>query len=184
MTAAEQREKRLESISDDVAMAANGDAAAFTRLIESCEGMLYHVCRATLRNDADAADAAQEAVITAWQRIAQLRSAVSFPAWLARICINRCRRIARAKRPEAPLDEPKAGIRSDAKLDVAGAVERLPQDLRPTVVLYYFEDWSVKDIARATGTFEGTVKSRLHRARKLLTESLYGYQEEIRDDTR
>jgi RNA polymerase sigma-70 factor (ECF subfamily) len=184
MTAAEQREKRLESISDNVTLAAGGDAAAFARLIESCEGMLYRVCRSALRSDADAADAAQETVIAAWQRIGQLRHAESFPAWLAKICINRCRCIARSKKPGELTGEPQAGMQSDARMDVEAAVESLPQELRPVVVLYYFEDWSIRDIARATGTFEGTVKSRLHRARKLLTEALYGYQEEKHDGTR
>lgn len=184
MTAAEQREKRLEIMADDVRLAAAGDADAFSRLVTANEGMLYRVCRATLRNEADAADAAQETVIAAWQRIGQLRHAESFQAWLAKICINRCRRIARTQKRQSPGEEPLSGMHADARLDVARAVEGLPEDLRPAVVLFYFEDWSVGDIARATGTFEGTVKSRLHRARKLLTETLYGYQEEKRDDSR
>lgn len=177
MTAAEQREKRLETMADDVRFAAAGDADAFSRLVVENQGMLYRMCRASLRNEADAADAAQETVIAAWQRIGQLRRAESFQAWLAKICINRCRRIAKARRRQTPEEEPFSGTHTDARLDVESAVERLPEDVRPAVVLFYFEDWGIGDIARATGTFEGTVKSRLHRARKLLTETLYGYQE-------
>lgn len=184
MTALELREKRLESISDNARLAAQGDETAFSWLIEESEGMLYRVCRSILHSEADCADAVQETVITAWRRIGQLRNGASFPAWLARICVNRCYRLARSRKAGDGFDEPQTRMQSDARLDVESAMQRLPRELKLAISLYYFEDWGIKEIARASGVFEGTVKSRLHRARKILSDSLIGYKEEKRDVTR
>lgn len=162
-----------------------GDAAAFSRLVLDNEGMLYRVCRAILKSDADCADAVQEAILTAWQRIGQLKNGDSFPAWAARICINRCYRIARSRRRQSSQIEPELQDNSqDARLDVLSAVSALPEGIRLAVVFYYYEDWSVEQIAEALGIFQGTVKSRLHRARQMLAEKLTNYKEGNRIDAR
>jgi RNA polymerase sigma factor (sigma-70 family) len=182
VTDTELRKQTQGSYTDTVRLAASGDAAAFAQLIESNEGMLYRVCRTILRSEADCADAVQDTVITAWQQIGKLRNSASFPAWAARICINRCYRRARGSRPQEAFAEPVVHGANDAKLDVMQAIQSLPEELRLTVVFYYFEDWSVEEIARALGTFQGTVKSRLHRARQLLASSLRDYREGNRYD--
>ncbi len=168
-----------------VALAASGDAEAFSRLIMEHEGMLYRVCRTILQSEADCADAVQETVITAWRSLGQLKNADSFPAWVARICINRCyRQLRRSKRTEAETAFAGREPGHDARLDVSSAVAALPESLRLVVVFYYFEDWKVEQIAWATGLLRGTVKSRLHRARQLLAEQLRDYKEGFRDDAR
>lgn len=168
-----------------VSLAASGDAEAFSRLILEHEGMLYRVCRTILRNEADCADAVQETVIMAWRNLGQLKNAVSFPAWVARICINQCyRQLRRSKRTEAETMFSSHEPGHDARLDVSGAIAALPEDMRLVVVFYYFEDWKVEQIAKATGLLRGTVKSRLYRARQLLAEQLRNYKEGSRDDAR
>lgn len=183
VTVTEIQERKRIAISDNVRLASHGDAAAFSRLVLDNEGMLYRVCRAILPSEADCADAVQETIIMAWQRIGQLRNGESFPAWAARICINRCYRIARRHRQPGSLAEPEPQqIHNDTKLDVLSAVSTLPEGIRLTVVFYYFEDWSVQKIAQTLGIFQGTVKSRLHRARQLLAETLTNYKEGNRYD--
>jgi RNA polymerase sigma factor (sigma-70 family) len=184
VTATELKQRSREEMSGNAIRAAEGDVAAFSRLVEASEGMLYRVCRTILRSEADCADAVQETVITAWRRIAQLRNSASFPAWAARICINRCYAIARTRKPQEGFDEPQSTPRNDERLDVMAAVKSLPEDMRLTVAFYYFEDWNIREIARTLGVFEGTVKSRLFRARKLLSETLSDYKEGKRDDAR
>jgi RNA polymerase sigma-70 factor (ECF subfamily) len=166
----------------DTSLAAAGDETAFSRLMEKNAGMLYRVCRTILRSEADCTDAVQETVIAAWRNIARLKNGSSFSAWVARICINRCYSIARKRRPTEPLgDHAAPAQRSDERLDVMKAVAGLPENMRLAVVFHYFEDWSVEEAARALGTHPGTVKSRLHRARRLLAERLYDYEEEYRN---
>lgn len=184
MTSTDTQTNKLETEFDGAKGAAQGDAAMFSRLVEENAGMLYRVCRAILRSEADCADAVQEAVIDAWRNLGQLRNGASFPAWAARICIHRCYRIARRRRPPASPEEPAARDSRDARLDVMRAVDALPEHLRLPVVFHYFEDWSVAETARAMGLFPGTVKSRLHKARRLLAEKLYDYKEGYRNDAR
>jgi RNA polymerase sigma-70 factor (ECF subfamily) len=162
--------------------AMNITTSAFTKLIEANQGMLYRVCRTILRDEADCADAVQEAILAAWLCIGQLRSVESFPAWVARICIHRCYRITRSHRRVEIQDEPETRDARDTRLDVVSAVDGLPEKLRLPVVFHYFEDWSMEDTARALGIFQGTVKSRLHRARQLLAVSLNDYKEGISDN--
>jgi RNA polymerase sigma factor (sigma-70 family) len=184
VTSTDTQTNKLETEFGGARNAVPDDAAAFSRLVEENAGMLYRVCRAILRGEADCADAVQEAVIDAWRNIGQLRSAASFPAWAARICIHRCYRIARRRRPPASAAEPAARDSRDARLDVMRAVDGLPEHLRLPVVFHYFEDWSVEETARAMGIFPGTVKSRLHKARRLLAAKLENYKEGYRNDAR
>lgn len=178
-------EQKLETTEESAKRAALGDAASFSRLVLEYEGMLYRVCRSILCNEADCADAVQETIITAWQRIGQLRNPESFPAWAARICVNRCYRIARARRQSEEQAAPGSREhRSDARLDIMNAVAALPRQMKLIVVFYYFEDWSVERIAKALGLFPGTVKSRLYHARRLLAETLRDYKEANRNDAR
>jgi RNA polymerase sigma-70 factor (ECF subfamily) len=177
------KEQNTKRVTDDALLAASGDTAAFARLVQGSEGMLYRVCRAVLRSDADCADAVQDTVLTAWRNIGQLRDASRFPAWIARICVNRCYRIARSRcKPELIGERVAAGRDTCLLLDVMQAVRSLPDNLRLVVVFHYFEDWSVEETARALGIFPGTVKSRLHKARARLADALKGYEEGIRYD--
>jgi RNA polymerase sigma-70 factor, ECF subfamily len=185
VTVTELQKREQNPMCDNAISAAAGDVAAFARLIEAHQGMLYRVCRTILSNDADCADAVQETVIVAWKHIGHLRNAESFPAWLARICINRCYRIARSRRQPVNFSEPVAeSTHNDTRLDVLSAVLDLPEELRLAVVFYYYEDWSIEDTARVLRTFPGTVKSRLHRARQQLAMTLKDYKEVIRNDAR
>lgn len=167
----------------DVRACRKGDRNAFARLIENHRQSMYRVALAILQNDSDAADAIQEAIIKAYLNIKRLKRPEMFKTWLIRILINECNYILRQRKKIVPMD---AGVPAgqerdyadcDTRLVVRKALQALEEELRMVVVLYYYEDLAVKDIAAVLEIPEGTVKSRLARARSLLAEAMNGQME-------
>ena len=108
-----------------------------------------------------------------------------FEPWLTKICVNTyrntLRRVARSPllgfRTNEEKDALLCAVPAPERADYAPlyeAIERLPEKLRVAVLLFYFEDMDIAAAARAMGVPEGTVKSRLHKARKRLKEVLDG----------
>lgn len=163
---------RLE---DDVILAREGDREAFIRLIKRLETNLYRVARAIVKRDVDCADAIQETILKAYQFVSAVREPAYFKSWLLRILINECNQIIRRQKrivlAEPDLTQPACSSEYD-KIDVKEVVDRLEDTLRMVVILYYYEDLPLKQIAELLETTEGTVKSRLHRARLTLAEWL------------
>ena len=153
------------------------DAGTFGDNVRGCSSKLYAAALAITRSDADAQDAVQEAICRGWAKLDTLRKPEYFTTWLTRIAINSAINIVRKGKRSAPLltDIPSSPSGTDERMDVRRAIESLDEQSRICAVLYYFEDMSIAEVARATGTLEGTVKSRLHRARAKLREVLEGY---------
>jgi RNA polymerase sigma-70 factor, ECF subfamily len=145
-------------------------AAAFTELADRHLDASYRLAALLLGNWADAEDAAHDAAVLAWQRWPSLRDPARFEAWFQRILVNVCRDRMRRRnlRPnvlladDPPGPDPFAGSAERAAL--RQALDRLGPDHRTVVVLRYFADLSVDEIAQRTGQRAGTVKSRLHYA--------------------
>jgi RNA polymerase sigma-70 factor (ECF subfamily) len=142
-------------------------------------GDSYRLARAILLDDHEAEDAVQDASISAWRRQRSLRDPARFDAWFERILINQCRdQLRRRKRAvrvaappigfERPGPRPETG--TDADLD--RAIEALDVDHRIVVVMRYWQDRTVEDIAVRLGIPSGTVKSRLHHALRRLRMQL------------
>lgn len=142
-------------------------------------GEAYRLARAILLDPGEAEDAVQEASLVAWRRQASLRDPERFGAWFDRILVNQCRDQLRRRRRavvlaptpigrEQAADPPETG--TDAELDAALA--RLDIDHRIVVVMRYWQDRTVDDIAERVGIPAGTVKSRLHHALRTLRASL------------
>jgi RNA polymerase sigma-70 factor (ECF subfamily) len=136
-------------------------------------------------NRADADDAVQEAFLRAWRFRESLTSVPSIKPWLYRVVVNACYSKLRQEIPhrdrragEGPLAELAASNsdpaafaqRSEVADTVLAALQRLPVSLRVPIVLRYYADLSERDIALAIGRRPGTVKSRLHEARRRLAE--------------
>lgn len=134
---------------------------------------------AILLDRGQAEDVFQDVFLKAYQQGARLQEPERIRPWLLQVTANRCRDLRRsfwwrrtqplrpeeAERREAPTGDP-------AQEAVAEAVWALPEGFRETVVLHYYEGFATAEVARLLGLSEGTVHSRLHRARQLLKERL------------
>src|SRR4051794_25175462 len=137
-------------------------------------GLALKEARVILGPGADAEDAAQEAAIRAWRRRASCRDAPA--AWVRAIARNEALRLAGRRRDEAPLEAigellGAASCAPDSH-DVRAAVGALEHGDRLLLLLRYWADLTQPEVARATSLPEGTVKIRLHRARKRLRLAL------------
>lgn len=163
-----------------VNQAASGDERAFTELVVSCQSTLYAAALAVTRNHQDAMDAMQDGSFRAWKYLGGLRNQEYFKTWITRIVIRSASGINRKKRGHVSFSESSA-VRTevnDLQMDVRAAVEQLDDKIRLCTVLHYFEDMPVVEVARVLRIREGTVKSRLHRARAQLKEILEGYSDD------
>jgi RNA polymerase sigma-70 factor (ECF subfamily) len=145
---------------------------------------LFGLCMTLCRNQQDAWDLYQDTWLRAYEKQEQFKENMSYEAWLTSICVNRYKDILRRIKI-SPIfdgfasDEEKMVVFENAALpqeadfsDVRDAVDKLPSKFREVVILFYFEDKDVKKTAAILKVPEGTVKSRLMKARKMLKEVL------------
>jgi RNA polymerase sigma factor (sigma-70 family) len=163
-----------------VALAMNGDDAAFGELLRRRQDAIRQLLRRLTRNPALADDLAQQAFVTAWKSIRTLRSPAAFGAWLRKLAVNCWLQQARVKKQEVALDE--AGMAEGGwvptvaeRLDLDGALATLLPDARLCVVLAYSEGMSHAEISDSTAIPLGTVKSHIARGAARLREILQGY---------
>ncbi|NOU92737.1 sigma-70 family RNA polymerase sigma factor [Paenibacillus sp. LMG 31456] len=171
----------MKELEYDIKLARKGDKEAFIRLIHAMELNLYRVARSIVKREEDCSDAIQETILKAYHAIHTLREPSFFKTWLFRILINECNQILRKENRLLPSSE---AVLSEAStqdtyenIDLKEAVNRLEETLKLVVTLHYFEDIPLKQISQLLETPEGTIKSRLHRARTILAEYLQGPDE-------
>jgi RNA polymerase sigma-70 factor, ECF subfamily len=150
----------------------------FERLLSECSTLAFRVAYGVLRQRQDAEDVAQEAFIKAHRCFRRLRQRDSFRSWLVRttwrLALDRQRAERRRLRREsehAQLEE-RRSQNSGIADDVARIIEALPDKLRLTLTLAAIEGHDLATVAQLLGVPEGTVKSRLFKARALIKESL------------
>lgn len=168
------KENINKSLEYEVKLAKKGDKKAFISLIKSCEKSLYRVAKGILSKDEDCEDAIQETIIKAYESIINLKKNQYFKTWIIKILINECRKIYNSQKRIVSIDKLKEdGVEDNhGKLEVREAINKLSEELRVPTILFYYEDISVKDISKIMDIPEGTVKSRLSRARSKLQEHL------------
>jgi len=168
-----------KSDGDLLAAHAGGDPQAFSELVRRHRDRMWAVALRTLRDPDEAADALQEAFISAFRAAGSFRGQSQVTTWLHRIVVNACldRMRRRQIRPTSPLPEEGPGepaVPRDAIADrethlaVGEALAQLPPDQRATVVLVDVQGYSVTETAQLLGVAEGTVKSRCARGRTKL----------------
>ena len=156
-----------------VSKAKKGDKEAFLALIDENRLNLYRVARGILIDKEDIEDALQNTIIHSFQKLNSLKQDEYFRTWIIRILINECNEILRKNKKVMYLDDnTNTEIYSDSyeNMDLTRAINSLSEELRITTVLFYFEDTSLKNIAKILEIPEGTVRSRLTRARTKLRE--------------
>jgi RNA polymerase sigma-70 factor (ECF subfamily) len=179
---------------DDVALAravAAGDRVACERLMRRYNRRLFRLARATLRDDAEAEDALQDAYLAAYRAIGGFRGEAALATWLSRLVLNACtarlRRMARRNNvvPMVSIDDAEAlpmadqagrpdhlAARAQVRMLVERTLDRLPEDFRTVFVLRAVEELSVEETAAVLGIAAVTVRTRHFRARSLLREAL------------
>jgi len=165
--------------------ARHGDLDAFEELMHARIDAIYRLSYAIVGDEADARDATQETFIGAWKRLRELRDPERFDAWLQRIAVNSARMTLRARGRRRVREIPSGDVaalavvadgavttvRSDAAL-LGAALDTLPTDQRTILVLHHLEGHGVAELAVILEIPVGTVKSRLHTARRTLQDAL------------
>ncbi|WP_238883435.1 sigma-70 family RNA polymerase sigma factor [Clostridium sp. YIM B02551] len=172
------------SSESEIEKAINGDREAFINCIKKLDSNLYKIAKAMLKDDEEVGDAIQDTILQAFKSLNKLKEPKYFKTWIIRILINKCKDIIGAKNKTVLLDSSlkimDKGIYEEGydNVDARDMLSRLPENYRVTLVLFYLEDMSVKDIAVTLKVSEGTVKSWLSRGRgrlkSLLEESKGG----------
>ncbi len=155
----------------------------FEQRLADSSTLAFRVALSLLHNREDAEDVAQEAFVKAYRNFHRLRDRERFRAWLVRIAwrlaLDRLRSAGRRERrelaaaelsPSPTVEDPTAA--SELQQHLQRALDDLPERLRIVVVLAAVEGHDTREVARLLGLPEGTVKSRLHLARKRLAERL------------
>jgi RNA polymerase sigma-70 factor (ECF subfamily) len=177
-----------------VARAARRDPAAIRTIIQRHNRRLYRIARSVLGNDWDAEDALQNAYVRAFGAIAEFRGDSALATWLTRIVLNEALGRLRVARREIATDFaeapgaaakvipfPAVSTDADPEKTVAQrqiqtalerAIDELPVAFRTVLVARILEEMSVEETASLLALRPETVKTRLHRARKLLREAL------------
>ena len=137
------------------------------RLAPSLRRIAYSI----VRNEHDAQDAVQQALLAVWVKREQVELARLKP-YLTRAVINACRDIQRARQKSIPVDELPENEYQPPDSALRDAVERLPEELRLPLLLHYMEGYKLAEIAGTLGQSLPQVTSRLFRARKLLKRLL------------
>ena len=152
-----------------------GNNLAFSTLIKTYEKDLYRVAISMMKNEDDALDCIQETILQAYTNIKNLREDKYFKTWLIKILINNCNSLLNKRKKTTPLDfETLENLpdKNNDNFDLKYIVDELPEDLRLIVLLYYYEDLNISDISKSLDIPDGTVKSRLSRARNKLKDLL------------
>ena len=178
------------------ALARRGEAAAFAEIMRRNNRHLFRAARGVLRDDLEAEDVVQEAYVRAFQGLAGFRGEASLSTWLTRIALNEALGRLRRRRTTVDLsaievaqqgggacilmfptaqaggDPEGAAARREIRRLLDGAIDDLPEAFRLVLVARDVDGMSVEETARILDTRPETVRTRLHRARRLLRAAL------------
>lgn len=177
-----------------VRQALGGQQDAFRALVERYTGVVYNQAYRMLNDVQEAEDAVQEVFLRAYRRLDSYDPERRFVTWLLTIGSNYCIDRLRRRRYSwmtlddvafwLPSSEPgpeRSALADERRAAVQQALQQLPASYRGVTVLRYWHDLSYLEIAEALGLSEATVKTRLHRARKMLMKALTDNGETVWD---
>lgn len=187
----------METLTDLVTKAQRGDMEAFEEIYTHTYKQVYFTCISFLKNEQDAADMTQEVYVTAMQTISTLKDAESFESWIGRMAVNKCINFLKKNRifpvEEETLEElvkendelllPEEYAIQDCKRKIIVDImkESLSDTLYQTIVLYYFQNMPVNDIATLMECPVSTVTARLSKARAKIKEGILKYEKKSHD---
>lgn len=165
--------------------AKKGDDKAFSKLIEQEKIKLFKMALLYMKNEDDALDVVQETVMKAFIHINTSKEEKYFSTWVTRILINTALETIRKKQNIVPINnqiiETEITNQHEERIDLAGAIRQLDEKYKTVILLRYYKDLTVPEIAELLECPQGTVKSNLHRGmielKKLLTKGGVKYGE-------
>jgi len=172
-----------------VEAARGGNQIAFGHLVRRYQRPVYSLCLRMLRSPNEAEDAAQETFLKAYRALESYDEARSFSTWLLAIASHHCIDRLRRRRvtevsldalppwrwlPGRSVDPEAAAARAEQADNIGQLLASLPSDYRLVIVLRYWHDLGYAEIAELLGDTESAIKSRLHRARRLLASAMDG----------
>jgi RNA polymerase sigma-70 factor (ECF subfamily) len=166
-----------------VVRAREGDVTAFEDLVRRYRVPVYRIAVRILNDPCSAADTAQEAFVTAWRRLPEVKAEQAFAAWLYRIAVTRALSTLRTVRPYVPLDETAPArdrfpgpeeyeLADGLATALRCALSHLTPEQRACWILREMEGLSYEEVATVLHTTPGAVRGRLHRARPQLAQEL------------
>ena len=187
----------MTALTELVTKAAQGDIGAFEEIYNRTYKQTHFTCMAFLKNAQDAEDVSQEVYVTAMQNISSLQDASSFEGWIGKMAVNKCINFLKRNRTVPVEDEvlevltegsdelllPEEYVMQEAKRKVLMDImkESLSDTLYQTVLLFYFQNLSVAEIAELTECPISTVTARLCKARAKIKEGVLKYEQKSGD---
>lgn len=163
--------------------AKRGDSESFIEAITLCNSELYKIGKAMSLNDEDIGDLIQETILTAYKKINTLKKVDFFKTWLIRIFINKSNSLKKKNGKVIFMEDINAiNLKEDFKgdnLHLRESINKLKKDSKEVIILFYIMGYSIKEISTILQLKEGSIKSRLSRARNDL-RILYGVHEGVR----
>lgn len=153
--------------------AKRGDKVAFVELMKENELSLYKVAKSILKNDEDVADAMQETILSALEKISELKEDKYFKTWLTRILINKCNDILRKNSKIIQLEEYfDVGYTEDfiQSMSIKEGMDTLSDAQKLVLHLYYVMGFNSREISELLNENESTIKVRLSRSRNKLKD--------------
>ena len=161
-------------MTDLVKRAKKGDKEAFILLMDHHRQMLYNTALLVLHREGDALDAIQDTILACWENLPSLQKDRYFKTWLVRILLTNCADIHRGQSHYAFVEElPESAEEPDwdTRVDVRRAMAKLGDQDQLILSLFYYDDFSVRQIAEALSLSEGAVRTRLTRSRDRFKKS-------------
>ncbi len=171
---------------DLVRQVVNGNTNAFRYLVARHQGLVAHIVGRIVQRNEDVEDISQEVFIKVFRKMKNFRGESRLSTWIAKIAYNTSISHIRKLKNELSYDEnpllvayetdlelnQKLVEKDEAKKYLLGMIEKLPVHYRTVLTLFHLEEFSYREIEEITGMPEGTIKSYLSRARKILKEKL------------
>lgn len=161
---------------ETIKKAKQGDADRIGQIILENMQTLYRVAFGILKNDDEIYDAISATTVKVFENIHTLKKEEYVNTWITRILINECYKICNKNKKIIYLEnvQQKNLVHNDTheELEFKNLIRNLNDELKEIVILYYFEDFSIKEISKIIKIPEGTVKTRLSRARKKLEDTI------------
>lgn len=159
--------------------AQKGDKEAFIKVINQYTQDMYKVAKARLNSEEDIGDAIQETILSAYKNICVLKETTYFKTWIIKILINKCNDIINKNKKIVYVEEyydysnnnlSTYDTTIEENIIFSETLSTLSEDYRLVVVLYYVDGFNTREISEILNEKEGTIKSRLSRARQQLKE--------------